>query len=156
MSTENKCNAKGYMENLKMKYDELIKIHRVLEVAVKRYQEILIDESIDLDTRESIRDSLIKRFELMYDFLLKYLRKYIITARGVAIDSPRKVFQQCLSLGLTDEEETEELVGLIKYRKLTAHAYDSDVANKVADDIQKHHDAIRVIIEKVSLDTLKK
>lgn len=40
--------------------------------------------------------------------------------------------------------------------KLTNHVYDIDLANRVAADIQKHHDAIAAIIKKVSVDSIKK
>lgn len=144
------------MEDLNNKYDELLKIYRVFTVGIKRYQEASIDEAIDLETREFRRDSLIKRFELMYDFLLKYLREYIFTVHGISIYFPRKVFQKCLLLGITNESETNQLVDLIQDRNLANHAYDIDVANQIATDIQKHHEVIGTVIKKVSLDTIKK
>ena len=112
------------MENLKVKYDELMKIHRMFMVGVKRYQEALIDKVIDFHTQECLRDSLIKRFELMYDFLVKYLQRYISAVQGITINSSRKVFQECLSLGLVNKEEMAQLIDLIKDRNLTKHAYD--------------------------------
>lgn len=144
------------MEKLAKKYENLVKIHRALALSIERYHKALIDQSIDIDTREERRDSLIKRFELTYDLLWKYLREYIIIVNGVTADAPRKVFQQCLSLGLTSGLETEELIDLIEDRNLTTHVYDIDLANRVAVEIQKHHDVINAIIKKVSLDTIKK
>jgi hypothetical protein len=38
--------------------------------------------------------------------LWKYIREYIKAMQGDVADSPRKVFQQCLSLDLTTPEET--------------------------------------------------
>ncbi|HLC06556.1 MAG TPA: HI0074 family nucleotidyltransferase substrate-binding subunit [Candidatus Babeliales bacterium] len=144
------------MEKLEKKYNNLVKIHRRLATAIEKYKEALADENADCETIDLIRDSLIKRFELTYDLLWKYLREYVIAVRGVAIDSPRKVFQECLSLGLTNREETVQLVDLIEDRNLTTHVYDIDLANKVAADIQKHHDVIQAIIMKASPNTLKK
>ena len=144
------------MEKLAKKYNNLIKIHRALAVSIDRYRKALSDKTIDLETREERRDSLIKRFELTYDLLWKYLREYMIIAQGISIDSPRKVFQQCLSLGFTNEAETDELIDLIEDRNLTTHVYDIDLANKVATDIQRHHDVIDKIIKKVSLESMKK
>lgn len=143
------------MEKLAKKYNNLIKIHRALAVSIDRYRKALSDKTIDLETREERRDSLIKRFELTYDLLWKYLREYMIAMHSVSADSPRKIFQQCLSLGLTNEAETEELIDLIEDRNLTTHVYDIELANQVASDIQKHHDVISAIITKVSLDTRK-
>jgi len=144
------------MEKLAKKYVNLVKIHRGLSTSIKRYRLALSDKDIDIETREERRDSLIKRFELTYDLLWKYLREYMITTHGISIDSPRKVFQECLSLGLVNKEEAKELTDLIEDRNLTTHVYDIDLANTVANDIQKHHDVIGVVIEKVSLETIKK
>jgi nucleotidyltransferase substrate binding protein (TIGR01987 family) len=144
------------MEKLAKKYNNLVKIHQKLAIALRMYKEALADKSNNFDMTEAIRDSVIKRFELTYELLWKYLREYMITAHGVSIDSPRKVFQECLSLSIIDESETEELIDLVEDRNLTAHVYDMDLANQVANDIQKHHDVIRAVIEKVSLDTIKK
>lgn len=62
---------------------------------------------------------------------------------------------QCLSLNITSKSETDGLVDLIKDRRLTVHVYDIDIANQAADRIQKHHDVIKNVIEKVSLESLK-
>jgi hypothetical protein len=61
-----------------------------------------------------------------------------------------------LSLGLINNAETEELIDLIEDRNLTTYVYDIDLANKVAADIQKHHEVINDIIKKASLATLEK
>jgi nucleotidyltransferase substrate binding protein (TIGR01987 family) len=143
------------MEKLAKKYNNLVRIHQGLALSIDRYRKALADKTIDLETREERRDSLIKRFELTYDLLWKYLREYVIAIGGISADSPRKVFQQCLFLGLTNEKETEELIDLVEDRNLTTHVYDIDVANQVASDIQKHHDVISAVIMKVSLDTIK-
>ncbi|HLJ31175.1 MAG TPA: HI0074 family nucleotidyltransferase substrate-binding subunit [Candidatus Babeliales bacterium] len=143
------------MEKLTKKYENLVKIHRGLALSIARYKKALGDESIDLETKEERRDSLIKRFELTYDLLWKYLREYLILTNGITADSPRKVFQECLSLSLTNREETKELIDLIEDRNLTTHVYDIDLANRVAADIQKHHDVIDAIIKKVSLDKVE-
>ena len=143
------------MEKLKNKYTDLLKIHKRLAVSIKRYEKALVDKDIDEETREDRRDALIKRFELMYELLWKYIREYMIALHGVVVDSPRKVFQQCLSLGLTNPDETQQLIDLVEDRNLTSHVYNIDLANKVAADIPKHFDAISAIIKKVSLDTIK-
>lgn len=144
------------MEKLTKKYENLVKIHRGLALSITRYKKALADKNMDLETKEERRDSLIKRFELTYDLLWKYLREYITLTGGITADSPRKVFQECLSLSLINREETKELIDLIEDRNLTTHVYDIDLANRVAADIQKHYDVIDTIIKKVSLDTIKK
>lgn len=144
------------MEKLEKKYENLIKIHSRLADSIESYRQALADKNISTAITEEKRDSLIKRFELTYDQLWKYLREYIAVVEGVTVDSPRKVFQQCLSLGLINNAETENLIALIEDRNLTTHTYNSDLADKVANDIQKHYDAINAVIKKVPLDIAKK
>ncbi len=67
-----------------------------------------------------------------------------------------KYSRNAYPLGLVNKEEAKELIDLIEDRNLTTHVYDIDLANTVANDIQKHHDVISVVIEKVSLETIKK
>lgn len=143
------------MTKLIHKYKNLTNSYHGLATSIARYQKALSDNNADLDTKEERRDSLIKRFELTYDLLWKYLREYMIITQGVTADSPRKVFQQCLSLGLTNDKETSELIDLIEDRNLTTHVYDVELANQVADDIQRHHAVIDKIIEKVSIEIIK-
>jgi nucleotidyltransferase substrate binding protein (TIGR01987 family) len=138
------------VEKLKKKYADVVKIHRALAVSIERYKKALADKSIDHETQEERRDSLIKRFELTYDLLWKYIREYMIVVHGITVDAPRKVFQQCLSLGIINPQEAEELVHLIESRNLTTYVYDIDLANDVAKDIPKHYDSIHSIIMKLS------
>lgn len=142
------------MEKLKNKYTDLLKIHKALATSIKRYEKALADKNIDEETREERRDSLIKRFELTYDLLWKYLRDYINTIQGNTTDTPRKVFQQCLSLNLTNPEETKQLIDLIEDRNLTTHVYNIDLANEIATEIPKHFDAIHKIIMKLTPNSI--
>jgi nucleotidyltransferase substrate binding protein (TIGR01987 family) len=143
------------MEKLAIKYENLVKIHKKLAKGIVSYRKALSDKNVDLDTQEEKRDSLIKRFELTYNLLWKYLREYMISMHGITADSSRKVFQECLNLGFATETEIEELIDLIEDKNLTTYVYDEDLANRVVNEIQKHHDVIATIIKKVSLDTLK-
>lgn len=142
-------------EKLEAKYADVLKIDKALVVSIKRYKEALSDKNIDDETKETLCYSVIKRFELMYELLWQYVRKYVNVLQGVVVHSPHKAFQQCLVFGIISTEEMQQLIDLIEIRNLTNDAYDIDLANKVAADIQKHHDVIAAIIKKVSLDIIK-
>lgn len=137
------------MEKLEAKYNDLLKMHSALSVSIERYRAALADENIDYETKEERRDSLIKRFELTYDLLWKYLHEYIDVMQGSAVDAPRKIFQQCLSLGITNTQETQELIDMIESRNLTTHTYNIDLANYVAEDIQRYYALIHALIIKL-------
>ncbi len=143
------------MEKIEIKYDDLLKIHSALSVSIERYHKALVDRDIDNETREERRDSLIKRFELTYDLLWKYLHEYISAMQGFAPDSSRKVFQQSLSLGLVDVQEAKGLSELIESRNLTTHTYNISLANDVAADISVHYDLIHAVILKLPPSSAK-
>ena len=136
------------MEKISKKYVDLVKMHKALGNAIKRYKNAT-ETHLDLETQEDRRDSTIKRFELTYDLLWKYLREYIATTQGLTFDSPRKVFQQCLTSNLTDIDETKQLLELIESRNLTSHTYDADLANEVAIKITHYFNVIHTIIMRV-------
>jgi len=73
------------MEKLAKKYNNLVKIHHKLAEAIEKYKETQTDVHADVELIELIRDSLIKRFELAYDLLWKYLREYLIVSAGVLL-----------------------------------------------------------------------
>lgn len=76
--------------------------------------------------------------------------------QGAAADAPRKVFQQCLSLGITNAEETQELIDMIESRNLTTHTYNIDLANDVAADIQQYYALIHALIIKLLPSNIKR
>jgi len=143
------------VEKLILKYDHLKKIHKNLNISLERYDSALHDKNAEIETIYERRDSVIKRFELTYDLLWKYLREYIIT-EGITVDSPKKVFQHCLSLGLINTEKTKELLDLSEDRNLTVPAYDMDTADRIAEDIKKYHTVINFMIIQFPPNTITK
>lgn len=142
------------MERIVAKYNDLVRLHEALGSSVVRYDEAKHHKNIDETTREERRDSLIKRFELSYDLLWKYLREYISAMHGATIDSPRKVFQQCLQYGITNVDETEQLLRMVESRNLTTHVYNEDLADDVAAKIPKHYQLIHVLITRTKPDNV--
>jgi nucleotidyltransferase substrate binding protein (TIGR01987 family) len=138
------------MERLISKYKDLVKLTEALKSAIARYQEAQEDIKFDFKTREDRRDAIIKRFELSYDLLWKYLREYIGITNGIYLDSPRKVFQQCLPAGITNEAETAHLLTLIENRNQTTHVYNVELADKVAEIIPKNYDLIYAIVTRTN------
>ena len=138
------------MERITSKYVDLVRIHKKLESAIKRYHQSLIDTKIDKATQEDHKDAVIKRFELCYDLLWKYLREYIGISNGIYVDSPRKVFQQCLPAQISNTEETAQLLTLIESKNQSTHVYNVDLADKIAEIIPKHYELIHTIITRTN------
>lgn len=81
------------MEKLTKQYNDLVKIYQRLIDIVKKYKEICADNNADLLTKEDIQYSIIKRFELTYELLWRYLREYVIITINIDANTPHRVFR---------------------------------------------------------------
>jgi nucleotidyltransferase substrate binding protein (TIGR01987 family) len=137
------------MEKMIEKYNDLLKIHAALGIAIDRFDEAKGNEIADHETYEERRDSVIKRFELSYDLLWKYLREYVAHTQGLLVDSPRKVFQLCFQYGLVSTQEGDGLRQMVESRNQTAHVYDVDLANDIAAKIHEHYQLIHTLVTRL-------
>lgn len=96
-----------------------------------------------------IRDSIIKRFELCYDLFWKCLKDLLEQKFGILINSPKKVFQEIRVQGLLNAEELTEALALADDRNLTAHTYDDEFAEKVAQRAIAHFDLMKKVAERI-------
>lgn len=65
------------MESLNVKHEAIVRLLDAFEIAINLYHEAKDDWTVAIAVREAFRDSIIKRFELSYDLLWKYLREYV-------------------------------------------------------------------------------
>lgn len=137
------------MEKMIEKYNDLLKIHEALGIAIKRLDAARNNKTVDQETYAERRDSVIKRFELSYDLLWKYLREYVAHMQGIWADSPRKVFQLCLQYGLVSVVEAEQLFSMVASRNQTTHVYDVDVADDIAAKIHGHYQLIHILVTRI-------
>lgn len=144
------------MESLNVKHEAIVRLLDAFEIAINLYHEAKDDWTVAIAVREAFRDSIIKRFELSYDLLWKYLREYIGLSQGIYADSPRKVFDLCFQYGITNADEGQLLFNMIKSRNLTTHTYDVDLANEMSEKVAEYYQVMHAIIVRTSPDTIKK
>ncbi|HSC25026.1 MAG TPA: HI0074 family nucleotidyltransferase substrate-binding subunit [Candidatus Babeliales bacterium] len=144
------------MESLKAKYKAIVRLLDAFKVAIDCYDETKDNPKVDIVIREAFRDSIIKRFELSYDLLWKYLREYVGVSQGAYADSPRKVFDLCFQYGITNVDKEQLLFNMIKSRNLTTHTYDVDLANEMSEKVSEYYQVMHAIIMQTSPDTIKK
>jgi nucleotidyltransferase substrate binding protein (TIGR01987 family) len=144
------------MESLNVKYDAIVRLLDAFAVAINLYHEAKDDCKVTMAVREAFRDSVIKRFELSYDLLWKYLREYVGISQGMYADSPRKVFDLCFQYEISNEDEGQLLFNMIKSRNLTTHTYDVDLANEMSEKVADYYQVMQAIIVRISPDTIKK
>lgn len=144
------------MESLNVKYEAIVRLLGAFEIAINLFHEAKDDRTVHVAVREAFRDSVIKRFELSYDLLWKYLREYVGVSQGMYADSPRKVFDLCFQYKIADENEVQLLFNMIKGRNLTTHTYDVDLANEMSEKVAEYYQVMHAIIVRTSPDVIRK
>lgn len=74
-----------------------------------------------------LRDARVQRFELTFEALWKVLQS-LAAAEGLEAGSPRKALTAALRLGLVLDDEQESAWRMLRYRNLTVHTYDEELA----------------------------
>ena len=109
--------------------------------------QLKLKESLAQDYNEFIRDSVIKRFELVFELLWKLLKRM---AEGELIEcySPKSAFQAGFQMGLIHSEAI--FLKILEYRNLTVHTYDEAKAEEIYNFIcQQAKPALDQIIQAI-------
>ncbi|KKT28738.1 hypothetical protein A3G55_03745 [Candidatus Giovannonibacteria bacterium RIFCSPLOWO2_12_FULL_44_25] len=99
-------------------------IREDFENALKRFEEILQERKNDI-----VRDSAIKRFELVFDLLWKTLKAFLEDQHSATCVSPQSCFREAFRLGVIDYNDG--WIDVVKTRNNTVHAYDAKLADEV-------------------------
>ncbi|TSC79081.1 MAG: nucleotidyltransferase substrate binding protein [Parcubacteria group bacterium Gr01-1014_29] len=92
-----------------------------------------LEEVLQLEKTDIIRDSAIKRFEITFELAWKTVKAYLETEHSSTCVSPRTCFQEAFRVGLIDYDE--QWLRLIDDRNYTAHTYKEVLAEKVYADL---------------------
>jgi nucleotidyltransferase substrate binding protein (TIGR01987 family) len=98
--------------------------------ALKRFDEILREEKTDI-----VRDSAIKRFEIVFDLAWKTTKAFLEKYHNITCASPRNCLKEAFRLGLIEYDNY--WLTLIADRNYTAHAYSEVLAEKIYADLPK-------------------
>lgn len=77
---------------------------------------------------EIVRDSVIKRFELVFELLWKLIKK-LAFEENLECYSPKSCFKIAYQMGFIEDEEI--FLDMLEYRNLTVHTYDEYDAERV-------------------------
>jgi len=89
---------------------------------------VKLDEALNTEVTELIRDAAIQRFEFSYELMWKSL-KLVLKESGVSCQSPKSCFKEAFSQGWIEDEEL--WLQMLSDRNLTTHTYDEALAVKV-------------------------
>lgn len=94
------------------------------EKALQRLEEVLAVEK-----NEIVRDSAIKRFEIVFDLGWKTLKAFLQEVHNISCMSPIMCFRAALKIGLIDHDTF--WIEVKNLRNLTVHAYSRETAEEV-------------------------
>lgn len=88
-----------------------------------------LDEVLQQEKNEFIRDSAIKRFEIVFDLGWKTLKEFLQEMHNASCVSPITCFREALKKGVINNDTF--WVQVKETRNLTVHAYHKDTAEQV-------------------------
>jgi nucleotidyltransferase substrate binding protein (TIGR01987 family) len=89
---------------------------------------IKLNEALEQEYSEYIRDSVIKRFELVFELLWKFLKR-LAELELIECYSPKSAFVAGAQMGLIKDEAV--FLSILEYRNLTVHTYNEEQAERV-------------------------
>lgn len=101
-----------------------------MDKRLQSFQKVLekLEEILNQEKNEIIRDSAIMRFQFCYDLAWKVIKTYLRT-QGIECFSPRECFKNAFQVGLIENDEL--WLSMIEDRNSITHIYAEDMAEKV-------------------------
>ena len=109
---------------------KLSAIKEQYEKAVKRLEEVLDQEKNDF-----MRDSAIQRFEFTFDISWKLLKELLREDHGIECKSPKSCIRESYKQGIIDYEDF--WLEMVKMRNETSHLYNEEMADDVYKELPK-------------------
>lgn len=108
-----------------------------------------LDEVLKLEKTNVVRDSAIKRFEIVFDLAWKTSKEYLEQYCNVVCNSPRSCFQEAFRQGLI--EHNDFWIEVCKDRNYTAHTYKEFLADMVYANLPMALENFKKLLEKISV-----
>lgn len=128
------------MEKLKIKYQNLLKVHARLSSILKKYTNP--PAYADEEDIEAYMTTLIKRFELTQELVWKFFKLYLKSLHSLNPTGSKDVFRKCFDLNIISEQEILLLLNSIEDRNMTAHEYDNEFAHDICKKIEQSYYAV--------------
>ena len=96
------------------------------------------EQTLSGNIKEAVQESIIKRFDICYDTLLKHLRKFMEEQLGMpeVKDFATEIFRKAKNAGIIDEEMQKQLHHYREIRNNSAHNYSEEEAQKTIEIIE--------------------
>ena len=98
----------------------------------------LNEQTLSGNIKEAVQESIIKRFDICYDTLLKHLRKFMEEQLGMpeVKDFAPKIFRKAKNAGIINEDMQKQLNHYREIRNSSAHDYSEEEAQKTIEIIE--------------------
>ncbi len=108
---------------------------------IKQFENALksLEDVLEMEYSDVIRDSVIKRFEYCFDLAWKNIKIFLYDYHGVVCNSPKMCFRKFFQLGYFSETETEDSIKMTDSRNSIVHIYLEKLANKTYADIKNNY-----------------
>lgn len=144
------------MEELKERLNVLLDALKTLEKGVElfyKYEDIFNENDSDENEEifESMRDSLIQRFEYCIDLFWKVAKLYLELVEKVTLsaNSPRGIIRETVKALLLSEDEGKDCMEMIEARNKTSHTYHEMMADEIAHQIPDFYELMQTITERM-------
>lgn len=118
-----------------MKFEEL---HASLSAAVERLAEVL-----KMEKDPVVRDSAIKRFEIVFDLSWKATKAFL-EERGLFCTSPKSCLQEAFRQGIVENDA--QWLKILEMRNETVHTYNQltaeEIYQELPETIEAFHDLV--------------
>ncbi|MCK5632296.1 HI0074 family nucleotidyltransferase substrate-binding subunit [bacterium] len=144
------------MEKLILKREKLLSTLDRIEESLLNIKNIeIITKSQDYFDKENLyrtfRDSLIQRFEFSSDLFWKYLKLFLADElnQNIEFNAPKGVIRQACKAKMLTEEDTSQILDMIKDRNMSSHIYKEEIADQIALEIAKYHAIMKKYTQKL-------
>ena len=141
------------MEELKVRIDVTLKALMSLDESLK----LLDDVSLDC-LHNTMRDSVIKRFEYSMDTFWKCLKEYLekVYKISFSVVTPKSTFRSALNVKIIHEEMFDLLLEMVDDRNLTSHAYNEELAEEISNHVHLYYKLMNSIMLKLTNEKVDK
>lgn len=146
------------MEELKIKHEKLLSALETFERSLRNFEEIKKkgEETLSFmghdEVVESLRDSMIQRFEISVDLFWKYIKKYLdeIVKVAPSVVGPAPVIRAACNANLIEASDAENAMEMIKKRNMTSHIYKEEIADRISVEIPGYYELMKKYADKLA------
>jgi nucleotidyltransferase substrate binding protein (TIGR01987 family) len=121
-----------------------------LEALKTQYQKALkrLDEILQKEKDDIVRDSAIKRFEFTFDLSWKLIKVFLEEKKGIVCKSPKECIREAYRQGLIDYDEF--WLQMTDWRNEIVHNYGEAFADSLFEKIPRALEHFLLLAKKVS------